>query len=83
MLVKIQNLLQCKLSLNILIDAIRYSFGPLIQRELNVFADEWSNHRNHQSRMAERPSGVPHVLWHFPALHGMTIIIIIINDING
>ena len=38
-----------------------------------MFTDEWNNHRIRQSRMAELPSGVPHVLWHFPALHGMTI----------
>ena len=37
-------------------DALRYSFGPLIQQELMQFASEWNNHRIRQSHMAEVPA---------------------------
>ena len=31
-------------------DAIRYSFGHLIQSELDRFAEEWNSHRSHTWR---------------------------------
>ena len=52
-------------------DAIRYSFGHLIQSELDRVAEEWNRHRIRQSHMEELPSGIPQVLYNFPALHGI------------
>ena len=54
-------------------DALRYSFGTLIQRELDEFATEWNSHRIRHSRMAEQPPGVPNVLYKYPVLHGIAI----------
>lgn len=51
-------------------DALRYSFGPLIQQELMQFASEWNNHRIRQSNMAEVPGGIPEVLYHMPHING-------------
>lgn len=51
-------------------DALRFSFGPLIQRELTEFMREWNHHRIRHSSMAELPSGVPQILYDFPILHG-------------
>jgi len=52
-------------------DAIRYSFGPLIQEELNRVITEWNYHRVRPSSMAEAPAGIPEVLYHLPELEGM------------
>jgi len=51
-------------------DAIRFTFGPLIQKELDEFVTEWNHHWIRHSTMAELPSGIPNVLYDFPALHG-------------
>ena len=54
-------------------DAVRYAFGPLIQKELLQFTREWNNHRIRQASptyMAEVPSGIPEVLYHMPHLNG-------------
>ena len=58
------------LSLTLNRDAVRYTFGPIIQQELLQFASEWNNHRIRQSSMAEVPGGIPEVLYHMPHLHG-------------
>ena len=51
-------------------DTGRYTFGPLIQKELLQFAREWNNLRIHQSNMAEVPGGIPEVLYQMPHLNG-------------
>ena len=51
-------------------NAVRYVFGPLIQKELDQFAFEWNHHHIRHSNMAELPHGVPEVLYHFPNIHG-------------
>ena len=51
-------------------DAVRFSFGPLIQKELDQFVTEWNNHRIRRSNMAEVPNGIPEVLFNFPNLKG-------------
>lgn len=50
-----------------------YSFGPLIQEELNwVITDlEWNYHQVRPSSMAEAPAGIPEVLYHLPELESM------------
>ena len=51
-------------------NAVRYVFGPLIQKEFDQFAFEWNHHTIRHSNMAELPHGVPEVLYHFPYIHG-------------
>lgn len=51
-------------------DFIRFSFGVLIQNDLNQFATEWNTHRIRESRMANAPGGTPNVLYYFPYLNG-------------
>ena len=55
-------------------DAVRYSFGSLLKAELNCFMTEWNRHRICPSKMAEIPSGIPNVLFHFPELQGFTMV---------
>ena len=51
-------------------DAVRFSFGPLLQLQLDNFVSEWNSHRIRKSNMAEVPPGIPDVLFNFPELHG-------------
>ena len=57
-------------------EAVRFVFGPLIQKELDQFTTEWNNHRVRHSKMAEVPNGVPDVLYSLPCLHGKLSMII-------
>ena len=49
---------------------MRFSFGPLLQLEMDNFVSEWNSHRIRKSNLAEVPSGISNVLFHFPELHG-------------
>ena len=60
-------------------DAIRYSFGHMIQSELDRFAEEWNRHRIRRSHMAELPPGIPQVLYNFPDLHGKLCVVLLYN----
>ena len=51
-------------------DTVRYTFGYLIQKELNGFVREWNSHRIRKSNIVEVPPGVPNVLFEFPGLQG-------------
>ena len=51
-------------------DAVRFSFGPIIQKELDDFALLWNNHRIRHSRMAEVPHGIPEILYFIPHQSG-------------
>lgn len=67
---------------------MRLCFGPLIQRELEVFREQWNHHRICKSSMAEYPSevmaeclgevmaegpgGVPELLFNIPQYYGIT-----------
>lgn len=57
----------------ILRDAVRYTFGPVLQKELNQFVNDWNTHCIRKSTMAEAPGGIPNVLFHFPGLKGIYI----------
>ena len=49
-------------------DAIRYSFGPVIQKQLLNLVWEWNHHRIRNTVTAEAPGGIPEVLYHLPAV---------------
>ncbi len=51
-------------------DIVRFSFGPLIQEELDQFTTEWNGHRIRSNRTADAPSGVPNVMYSLPILFG-------------
>ncbi len=65
-----ENLCSCR-------DAARYTFGNLLQVQLQNFTREWNSHRIRPSKMAEAPSGIPNVLFEFPELEGIILIIYI------
>ena len=50
-------------------DSVRFLFGPLINKDLAQFADEWNAHRIRYSRMAEVPHGIPNIMYTFPELN--------------
>ena len=52
---------------------MQYSFGSILQMQLDQFVREWNCHRIRQSNMAELPNGVPEVLYNFPTLHGSSL----------
>ena len=57
-------------------DAIRCTFGPMIQHQLDLFKMEWNRHYLRHSSMTELPSGVPDVpdvLFHFPELKSIIL----------
>nr|XP_006811431.1 PREDICTED: uncharacterized protein LOC100373500 [Saccoglossus kowalevskii] len=43
---------------------------PLLEDELNCFADEWNSHRIRKQKEQLRPNGVPEDLYQFPELSG-------------
>ena len=47
-------------------DAVRYSFGPVIQKQLSQLVMEWNHHRIRKTLTAEAPGGIPEVLYHLP-----------------
>ena len=51
-------------------DAVRFSFGPLLQTQLDQFVAEWNSHRIRHSRTAEQVAGIPNVLYSYPCLKG-------------
>ena len=51
-------------------DAVRYCFGPVIEKELNEIVIEWNYHRVRKSSTAEAPGGLPNVL--LPETSGTT-----------
>ena len=51
-------------------DALRFCFGPIIQKELDELAVSWNNHRIRHSSMAEVPHGIPDMLYFMPHLSG-------------
>lgn len=50
--------------------AIRYCFGPLIQKQLEDLVYEWNHHRIRNSRNSETPGGIPEVLYFLPEQSG-------------
>ena len=56
--------------MNKLRDAVRYSFAPLIQRQMDQFVEEWWCHRIRFSRMTEQPPGILNVIYDYPGLYG-------------
>lgn len=44
-------------------DAVRFCFGPMLQKELNEFREDWNNHRIRKSTMAETLGGIPEFLY--------------------
>ncbi len=70
--VVISNLKYTKLYFNLLQyrEALQFSFGPLIQKELDCLVMEWNNHRIRRYNLSEVPSGVPEVLYHLPETVG-------------
>ena len=48
-------------------DAIRYSFGPIIQKQLSDLVIEWNHHRIRSSSRADAPGGIPEILYNLPS----------------
>lgn len=48
-------------------DAVRYAFGPVIQKQLSQLLMERNYHRICKTATAEALSGVPEVLYHLPS----------------
>ena len=44
-------------------DAVRFCFGPMLQKELDEFREDWNNHRIRKSTMAETLGGIPEFLY--------------------
>lgn len=59
-------------------DAVRYSFGAVIQKELDQFVHDWNSHRIRHTNMAEVPHGIPDVLYTVPSLKGIIICKIVV-----
>lgn len=59
-------------------DAVRYSFGAVIQKELDQFVHDWNSHRIRHTNMAEVPHGIPDVLYTVPSLKGVIICKIVV-----
>ena len=51
-------------------DAMRYCFGPLIQKQLTDLVTEWNHHRIRKTATAEAPGGIPEVLYFLPGKNG-------------
>ena len=51
-------------------EAMRFSFGPIIQEELNVLVNEWNHHYIRKSRHSETPGGIPEMLYFIPEESG-------------
>ena len=49
-------------------DAVRYSFGPMIQKQLSELVTEWNHHRIRKISMSEAPGGLPEVLYISPTI---------------
>ena len=54
-------------------DAVRFCFGPILQKELDEFRDDWNNHRIRKSTMAETLGGIPELLYFAPAHCGQLL----------
>ena len=52
-------------------DALRYCFGPVVQKQLADLVIEWNHHRVRKTATAEAPGGVPEVLYFSPESSGM------------
>ena len=52
-------------------DIVRFSFGYLLQKQLDQFVNEWNHHRIRPTKMAHDPAGVPNVM--YPAHKYMVI----------
>ena len=63
----------CDPILTIYSDAVRYAFGPLVQKELDQLAREWNYHRIRRSNMAEVPNGIPELLYNLPSVQGKSV----------
>ncbi|XP_077865488.1 uncharacterized protein LOC144352201 [Saccoglossus kowalevskii] len=53
-------------------DCLKYIYMPLLEKELESFADEWNSHRIRKQKEQLRPNGVPEDLYKFPELCGGT-----------
>ena len=62
--------LQSHLSSYFLSEAIRFCFGPIIQKQLDELVSEWNHHYIRESRNSETPGGVPEVLYFLPERSG-------------
>ena len=54
-------------------DAVRFCFGPMLQKELDEFREDWNNHRIRKSTMAETLGGIPEFLYFAPAHCGQLL----------
>ena len=54
-------------------DAVRFCFGPILQKELDEFRNDWNNHRIRKSTMAETLGGIPELLYFAPAHCGQLL----------
>jgi hypothetical protein len=52
------------------IDAMRYCFSPVVQKQLSDLVIEWNNHRVWKNMTAEAPGGIPEVLYFSPESSG-------------
>ena len=48
--------------------AVKYAFGPILQKQLDQFFLEWNHHKIRYNHMVELPSGVPEVLYNCPSI---------------
>jgi len=49
---------------------MRYSFLPLIQKDLDDVVEQWNNHHISVSRNSNCPNGRPNILFSVPELSG-------------
>ena len=54
-------------------DAVRFCFGPMLQKELDEFREDWNNHRIRKSTMAETLGGIPEFLYFAPTHCGQLL----------
>lgn len=52
------------------LEAVRFCFGPIIQKEIDILVHEWNYHRIRESRNTETPGGIPEVLYFLPEMNG-------------
>lgn len=49
---------------------MRFSFGPLIQYDLEITKKEWNEHRIRRQKNIDSPSGIPNVMFYWPEKYG-------------
>ena len=49
---------------------LAYVYVPVLQRECDIFVNNWNNHRIRSQKDLELPTGVPNHLFSFPERYG-------------